>query len=74
MMAWYSPDSDHTYGKMGARKENCDPASGCCNSPSIFHLINMIKILMVNFINPGTAAALIVLKKWLLTGNNNMMC
>ncbi len=23
-----------TYGKMGERKENCDPASGCCNSPA----------------------------------------
>jgi len=34
MMAWYTPDSEYTYGEMGARKENCDPASGCCNSPS----------------------------------------
>ena len=34
MMAWYTPDSEQTYGKMGERKENCDPASGCCNSPA----------------------------------------
>ncbi len=34
MMAWYSPESELTYGKMGERKENCDPASGCCNLPS----------------------------------------
>jgi uncharacterized protein (DUF608 family) len=34
MMAWYTPDSEYTYGEMGTRKENCDPASGCCNSPS----------------------------------------
>ena len=34
MMSWYSPDSEFTFGKMGERKENCDPASGCCNSPS----------------------------------------
>ena len=34
MITWYSPDSDYTFGKMGARKENCDADSGCCNSPS----------------------------------------
>jgi hypothetical protein len=34
MMAWYTPESDQAYGKTGERKENCDPASGCCNSPS----------------------------------------
>jgi len=34
MMAWYTPDSELTFGNMGTRKENCDPASGCCNSPS----------------------------------------
>lgn len=34
MMAWYTPDSEYTYGTMGVRKENCDPAAGCCNSPS----------------------------------------
>ncbi len=34
MMSWYSPDSEFTFGEMGTREENCDPASGCCNSPS----------------------------------------
>ncbi len=34
MMAWYTPDSEQTYGELGQRKENCDPDSGCCNSPS----------------------------------------
>jgi uncharacterized protein (DUF608 family) len=34
LFAWYTPDSDQTYGGMGTRKENCDPVSGCCNSPS----------------------------------------
>ncbi len=34
MFAWYTPDSELTFGNMGTRKENCDPASGCCNSPS----------------------------------------
>ena len=34
MMAWYTPDSDQTHGTVGARKENCDPATGCCNSPA----------------------------------------
>ncbi len=34
MMSWYSPESELSYGEMGTRKENCDPASGCCNSPS----------------------------------------
>lgn len=33
MFAWYTPDSDFTVGKMGSRKENCDPSKGCCNSP-----------------------------------------
>jgi len=34
MMAWYTPESDLAFGKPGQRKQNCDPASGCCNSPS----------------------------------------
>ncbi|MFI5161925.1 MAG: GH116 family glycosyl hydrolase [Sphingobacteriales bacterium] len=34
LMGWYTPDSEQTYGKMGTRKENCDPASGCCNTPA----------------------------------------
>lgn len=32
--AWYTPDSEMTFGKMGERKEGCDPDTGCCNSPS----------------------------------------
>lgn len=34
MFAWYTPDSEFTFGDTGKKKENCDPASGCCNSPS----------------------------------------
>ena len=33
-LAWYVPDSDQTHGKMGEKKENCDPENGCCASPS----------------------------------------
>ena len=32
--AWYAPDSDQTHGKVGPKKEKCDPESGCCSSPS----------------------------------------
>ncbi|HEU4860691.1 MAG TPA: GH116 family glycosyl-hydrolase, partial [Chitinophagaceae bacterium] len=34
MMAWYTPDTDQVHGNIGKPKENCDLASGCCNSPS----------------------------------------
>jgi hypothetical protein len=34
LFAWYTPDTDQAYGKMGSRKENCDPSSGCCASPA----------------------------------------
>lgn len=34
LFAWYTPDSELTFGNMGSRKEHCDPASGCCNSPA----------------------------------------
>jgi uncharacterized protein (DUF608 family) len=33
-MCWYAPDTDQTYGTKGDDKENCDPKSGCCTSPS----------------------------------------
>lgn len=33
IMAWYVPDSDIRHGNP-AEPENCDPKSGCCNSPS----------------------------------------
>jgi len=29
-----APDSELSYGKMGERKEGCDPASGCCSTPA----------------------------------------
>jgi uncharacterized protein (DUF608 family) len=38
MMAWYTPESELTVGKMGDRKENCDPDSGCCISPDALNL------------------------------------
>ncbi len=34
MISWYTPESLETYGEEGAPKENCNPDSGCCNSPS----------------------------------------
>jgi uncharacterized protein (DUF608 family) len=34
MMAWYCPETDQVHGGIGTKKENCDPASGCCNSPA----------------------------------------
>lgn len=33
LMAWYVPDSDVRHGNP-AEPEACDPAAGCCNSPS----------------------------------------
>jgi uncharacterized protein (DUF608 family) len=33
-MAWYVPVSEQVHGKVGEKKENCDPESGCCASPS----------------------------------------
>jgi len=52
MMAWYTPDSDYTYGEMGTRKENCDPASGCCNSPSDISLDKYDKDFHGKFYKP----------------------
>ncbi len=34
MMAWYTPESKEVYGEVGEKKQGCDPASGCCNSPA----------------------------------------
>ena len=34
MLAWYTPETDQAHGNVGSKKEGCDPASGCCNSPS----------------------------------------
>ncbi len=33
-MCWYVPDTDQTYGDKSDDKKDCDPASGCCTSPS----------------------------------------
>ena len=33
-MCWYVPDSHLTYGTQASEKEDCDPKSGCCSSPS----------------------------------------
>ena len=33
-MSWYVPDSNLTYGTQSSIKEDCDPKSGCCTSPS----------------------------------------
>ena len=51
-MAWYTPDSGFTFGKMGERKENCDPASGCCNSPSDISLDKYDKDFNGKFYKP----------------------
>jgi uncharacterized protein (DUF608 family) len=37
MMCWYTPDSELTFGQMGRRKD-CDPSSGCCNTPGDLQL------------------------------------
>lgn len=37
MMSWYTPDSDLQFGRT-VEKTNCDPASGCCSSPSVLML------------------------------------
>ena len=34
MFAWYTPDSLLTFGTPGKKKEPCDAAAGCCNSPT----------------------------------------
>ncbi len=52
MMAWYTPDSDLTFGKPGERKQNCDPASGCCNSPSEIGLDKYDKDFNEKFFKP----------------------
>jgi uncharacterized protein (DUF608 family) len=37
-MCWYVPDTDQTHGTEAPDKTNCDPASGCCSSPSKLQL------------------------------------
>ncbi len=38
MMAWYTPESDLSAGKVGPEKTDCDPANGCCPSPDFIGL------------------------------------
>lgn len=52
MMAWYCPESDLTFGDIGKRKENCDPASGCCNSPADIGLDKYDKDFAGKFYKP----------------------
>lgn len=52
MMSWYTPDSSFTYGNMGVRKENCDAASGCCNSPADIGLDQYDKDFNGKFFKP----------------------
>lgn len=52
MLAWYTPDSELTFGGVGMRKENCDPASGCCNSPSDIGLDKYDKDFAGKFYKP----------------------
>ncbi|MBZ5859530.1 GH116 family glycosyl hydrolase [Flavihumibacter profundi] len=52
MFAWYTPESDLTFGDMGTRKENCNPESGCCNSPSDIGLDKYDKDFNAPFYKP----------------------
>ncbi len=52
MMTWYTPDTDQTYGDVGKRKENCDPANGCANSPSEIGLDKYAKNFDGKFYKP----------------------
>jgi uncharacterized protein (DUF608 family) len=56
MMAWYTPDSELTFGKMGTRKQNCDPASGCCNTPADVELDKYDKGFTGKFYKPWYAS------------------
>jgi uncharacterized protein (DUF608 family) len=52
MMAWYTPDSDLTYGSPGPKKENCDAGSGCCNTPFDLLLDKYVKGFNGKFYKP----------------------
>ncbi len=56
MMAWYSPETELTYGKMGTR-ENCDPAKGCVNSPDELNLDKYDKNFDAKFFKPWYSSA-----------------
>jgi len=51
MLAWYTPDSELTFGDMGRRKD-CDPASGCCNTPADLELDKYDKHFEGKFYKP----------------------
>lgn len=38
MFTWYSPETDLSAAVTDYKKENCDPASGCCTSPDVLGL------------------------------------
>lgn len=52
MFSWYTPESDQAHGKVGVLKENCDPANGCCNSPSDISLDKYDKNFDEKFFKP----------------------
>ncbi|ULQ50849.1 GH116 family glycosyl hydrolase [Flavihumibacter fluvii] len=52
MFAWYTPESDLAIGDMGTRKENCNPDSGCCNSPADIGLDKYDKDFNAPFYKP----------------------
>lgn len=52
MFAWYSPNTELTFGQMGIRKENCDPAAGCCASPDVLALDKYDKNFDAKFYQP----------------------
>ncbi|MFN8255039.1 MAG: GH116 family glycosyl hydrolase [Bacteroidales bacterium] len=52
LMAWYSPETDQTYGNIESPKEGCDPGKGCCNSPSDIGLDKYDKDFKEKFYKP----------------------
>lgn len=52
MFSWYTPDSELTYGREAPKKENCDPAKGCCNSPAEIGLDKYAKGFNGRFYKP----------------------
>ncbi len=52
MIAWYTPDTDFTIGKISEKKENCDPSSGCCASPDVLNLDKYDKNFNGKFYKP----------------------
>ncbi len=52
LFAWYTPESDITYGDNASAKQNCDPASGCCHSPADIGLDKYDKDFKAPFFKP----------------------